>query len=537
MLSTALCPDPATWRIGWVASGSDRIMLHLEPIRRAVPCPSCGVLSSRVHSRYRRRAWDLPWCSWQVQLMVYTRRFFCGTPECQRRIFAEPFPNVLPPYARQTLRLRGALLELSHASGAEMASRLAKLLGFSASPDTLIRRQRQEALPTPSPKAIGVDEFALRRGSTYATILVDLEQHRPVAVVEDRKAAPVATYLAAHSGIEVLARDRAGAYALAGRTAAPNALQVADRFHLVHNVSDALRELCRSRRWVVPAPEVHAVCDPPIPQSGLSPTARPHSREPQPTPTKQARWEAVQQRKDKGQSLVTIARDLGMNRHTVRQYLAADKPPVYPPRRPRRTRLTPYLSYLTKRWAEGCHNARRLYSELTQQGYTGSERQVRAAVRTWRGMKNPPPAGRAMPLQWLVLPPPSHLDPSDREELDRVLAVNPPLALGYRLKERFRELVAHRDIAALDRWIEEAGASALPTFRSLAKTFHQDYQAIKAALTTPWSTGQVEGQNTRVKLIKRIGYGRAKLDLLRVRILHRAAALMVMHPLRMPAPD
>jgi transposase len=113
---------------------------------------------------------------------------------------------------------------------------------------------------------------------------------------------------------------------------------------------------------------------------------------------------------------------------------------------------------------------------------------------------------------------------SEKEELERILELNPLLALGYRLKERFRELVACRDPTGLDRWIEEADKSGLATFKSLAKTFRHDYAAIRAALTTPWSTAQVEGQNTRVKLIKRLGYGRAKLDLLQARILHRAAA-------------
>ena len=127
-------------------------------------------------------------------------------------------------------------------------------------------------------------------------------------------------------------------------------------------------------------------------------------------------------------------------------------------------------------------------------------------------------------MRWLTLKPSAGLDDSEKKELEEVLQLNPPLAVGYHLKERFRELIAHGDVPALDLWIQDAGASDLPTFKSLDKTFRQDYEAVKAALTTPWSTGQVEGQNNRVKLIKRLGYGRAKLDLLRVRILHRVVA-------------
>lgn len=524
MRPTALCPDPSAWRLSWIALRPNRIVLHLDPLRKAASCPLCGTPSVRVHSHYQRIPRDLPWGRWPVQLVVYARRFFCDEPGCGRRIFSEPFPGVLPRYARQTERLRLALLELAHASGAEMAARVAKLLGLPTSPDSLIRRQRQEEFSMPSPRALGMDELSLRRGSTFATLLVDLERHRPVDVVEERKAQPVARWLRAHPGIEVVARDRAGAYALAATTATPQALQVADRFHLVRNVGDALKELVRSRRWNRPR-SAGEVASPP--QAGQVPVPAASSgsrgREPQPTPTKQARWEAVQQQKDKGRSLKSIARELGINRKTVRKYLALDRPPVYPQRRPRPTRLTPYLPYLRQRWDEGCHNVRRLYKEIVRQGFNGTERQVRRALHPWRSARSQSPPERPSPLHWLLLCPSSKLTSSQHQELEETLRANPPLALAYRLKEQFHQLVARRDIDALEVWLTEAAHSGLPTFKTVATTFRRDYQAVRAALTLPWSIAQCEGHNTRVKLIKRLGYGRAKLDLLRKRILHRMA--------------
>jgi transposase len=459
-----------------------------------------------------------------VQLVVYARRFFCDNPDCCRRIFSEPFPEVLPRYARHTERLRVVLLELVHASGAEMAARVAKLLGLPTSPDSLIRRQRQEEFPIPSPRALGMDEFSLRRGSTFATLLVDLERHRPVDVVEDRRAEPVADWLRAHPGIEVVARDRAGAYALAAATGAPQAVQVADRFHLVRNVGDAVKELVRSRRWNRPIPAAEAATSSQAEQASVpAASMAPPNQEPQPTPTKQARWEAVQQQKAKGRSLKAIARELGINRKTVRKYLALDRPPVYPQRRPRPTRLTSYLPYLRQRWHEGCHNVRRLYREIVGQGFNGTERQVRRVLHPWRSTRIPSSPERPSPLHWLLLCPSSKLTSSQHMELEVTLQANPPLALAYRLKEQFHQVVAHRDIDALDGWLTEAAQSDLPTFKTVARTFRRDYQAIKAALTLPWSTAQCEGHNTRVKLIKRLGYGRAKLDLLRKRIVHRMA--------------
>ena len=518
-----LCPSPEMWRLGLIKILHDRVILHLEPLRESVPCPRCGVNSTRVHSRYRRKPWDLPWSSWPAQLVVHTRKFFCDRDECSRRIFTEQFPGVLDCYARRTERLRKALLELTHASNGESAARVSRFLGYVTSPDSLIRLQRQEQFPVSTPQALGVDEFALRRGCTYGTILVDLENHQPVDILEGKQAEPLTQWLAEHPGAEILARDRAEAFALAGRTAAPTALQVVDRFHLVHNVGDALKELFRSQKWNSPRALTDAT--PVTPIVPIEVEATPLVNEPRPPPRKQALWEAVQQRKDTGQSKSAIALELGVNRKTIGKYLAAQQPPAYRPRLGRRTKLAPYLPYLRQRWAEGCHNSSMLYRELVARGYTGAETRVKEAVRPWRSSLPPPnqknPSNSS--LYWLVLKPSSQLGDDDIQRLERILEANPILAQGYHLKESFQQLVAQRDVEGLDFWMEQAARSGLRQFQALAKSFRRDYEAIKLALTTPWSTAQCEGQNCRVKLIKRLGYGRAKLDLLRQRILHRRA--------------
>jgi transposase len=272
-----LCPDPAAWSIRGITSERDHMVLALEPVRPAVACPVCHTLSRRLHSRYCRQPWDLPWGKRPVRLVVHARRFFCDAPECPRRIFVEPFPGVLAPYARQTERWRQALLELAHASNAEVAARVAWLLGYRVSPDTLIRCQRAEPINLPSPRVLGVDEFALRRGCTYGTLLVDLERRQPVAVLEGRTAEPLMKWLQEHPTVAILVRDRAEAYAMAGRRAAPEALQVADRFHLTRHVGDALKTLLHPRRWLQPtiAPSREIVparssADPADPLRGVS---------------------------------------------------------------------------------------------------------------------------------------------------------------------------------------------------------------------------------------------------------------------------
>jgi transposase len=185
---------PATWRITTIAAEQDRLVWHVEPVPRTVACPVCGTRSQRVHSRYDRNPWDLPWGRWPVPLVVHARRFFCDTSTCPRRSFVEPFLRVLARYARQTERLRQVLLELAHASSAARAARLARWLGYVTSPDMLIRCQRAEPITPPSPRVLGVDEFALRRGCTYGTLLVDRERQPPVAGLEGRTAEPLAKW-------------------------------------------------------------------------------------------------------------------------------------------------------------------------------------------------------------------------------------------------------------------------------------------------------------------------------------------------------
>jgi transposase len=369
-----------------------------------------------------------------------------------------------------------------------------------------------------------VDEFALRRGSTYATLLVDLERRQPVAVLEGRTAEPLVKWLQAHPPVATLVRDRADAYAFAGRQAAPDALQVAARFHLVRHVSDALKALLHSRRWCQPAtvPEPESSSHPAATTTVCSADAP--RKASQPTLRKRAVWEAVQQRRGLGPSLRPIARACGLDRRTVRKYLAADQPPVYPARCPRPTQLTPYMGYLAARWAQGCPNARRLYHELVQRGYRGSESMVRVVVRPWRTRSQASPSALTPSrLSRLILQPAGRLTEVERGALEGFLHANPLLAQGHQLKTRVQTLLAERDPAALEPWLQEAETSALPSFHTVARSFRQDYEAIIAALTTPWSTGQCEGQICRVKLLTRLGDGRAKLDVLGQRILHRVA--------------
>ena len=520
MEAKALSPGPSVFRLISITPTASAIVLNLIPLNSSARCPVCSTLSSRIHSRYLRSPMDLPWSQWPVRLMITARRFFCDNPDCPQRIFAEPFPGIISRYSRRTDRLQNALLELSHIGSAESAARLASLLGFVASGDTLIREQRKESIKPSLPETIGVDEFSLKRGETYSTIIVDLEHHRPLDVLEGRQMEVLSAWLEKYAGIKVIARDRAEAYASAAKKSAPDAVQVADRFHLLRNAGDALRKLIDSRRWVMTKPEIK------IPPSEMIENipAMPVKLH-QASPRKVARWEEVRKRRAAGISIRAIASDLKVSRRTIRKYLSINSPPIYGPKRPLRNKITPFLPYLKKRWEEGCHKASYLYREIVKLGYDGSDSRVRMVVHPWRKTgisvlpKHPPS------LIWLLLRSKEKLRPEEREDLEETLRLNPLLEIGYKLKEDFGNIVRQRNINGLEDWLNKAVSSGIKSFTGMAKSIRQDIAAVINGLELKWSTAQCEGQNCRVKLIKRAGYGRAKVDLLRQRILHRAPAL------------
>jgi transposase len=509
------------------------VVLEVQGATRSGHCPACGAVSDRVHDRYTRRPLDLPWRGRVVRLRVTVRRFRCLNAGCAQTKFGEDFGPALPRYARRTADATALLLRFAETAGGEGGARLAVAAGVPTSPDTLLRLLHATATPCPpTPRVLGVDDFAFRRGHRYGTLLVDLETHRPIDLLADRTAESLATWLRQRPGVAIIVRDRAEAYAVGARQGAPAAQQVADRFHIVQNASAALEEVLRGRRRRLDylAAAVEAV--PPADATAateavpLSATKRQQAAR---RARRLARWEEIRQRRAAGQSISQIARDLGIERKTVRRHLSTRVPPPAPyaitprPAGLQSPTLQPFVPYLQDRWQAGCHNARRLYRELVGRGYTGSYSLLQQAVRGWRpprpprGAKRPP--RRRLSLRWLCLRPPDQLRPDEHAVLAQVLAADAELARGYALLQQGRAVIRTRDVAALDAWLTAAWASELAPFVSLANGLQEDRAAVEAALTTSWSNGIVEGHMHRLKLIKRQGYGRASVRLLRRRVL------------------
>jgi len=255
MLETTILPDPKHLFLRLLVQEQDAIRAVVATTASQAACPVCGHPSVRVHSRYTRQLADLPWHGVPLRLELHLRRFFCDQPNCPRRIFAERVPSIVEPYARRTVQLTQALTLLGFALGGEPGARVARRLAdvkAGISPDTLLRLVRRE-VPTsaPTPRVLGVDDFAFHRGIHYGTILIDLERHRVVDLLPDREAGTFAAWLRAHPGVAFISRDRSSAYAEAAQQAAPQAVQVADRFHLLANLGMALDRLLTREHQVV----------------------------------------------------------------------------------------------------------------------------------------------------------------------------------------------------------------------------------------------------------------------------------------------
>ena len=502
------------------------VTLEAEATTTTAACPACGIISQRIHDRYDRHPQDLPWRGCPVRLILRVRRFRCTNWACERATYAEGFGPSLRRRARRTADVQSFLVQLAWMVGGEAGARLALAAGLPVSPDTLLRLLQQDAHgDAATPRVLGVDDLALRRGQTYATILVNLETSEPIDLLSGRVAEPLAAWLREHPGVEVIVRDRSEAYAEGARAGAPDAIQVADRFHLVKNASAAMDELLQGRRRQIAV----AVPDPPPPTPSAKPPSARQQRMADRRAARIARWEEVQRRHQEGEGLRHIARELGISRVTVRRLIDTPIPPRNRIVHPRPSGLTspslqPHVTYLQDRWQEGCSNITQLFREIVEQGYAGSRSLLYTALQTWRGPRSPPVQRRRQKswrfsVRWLCLRPPDQLKPEEQTALQHILKEDADLAAGYRLLQRFRDVVAKRDVAALDPWLRDAQTSTLAPFIGLANGIVADRAAVDAALTMRWSTSMVEGHVNRVKLIKRQGYGRSSFALLRRRIL------------------
>ena len=554
-----LLPGPSCLRLTNISTTDTSISLELTATRVVVACPACAAESSRVHSLYQRTVSDLPWAGVPVTLHLHVRRFVSRNPACPRATFSEPLPEVVAPSARRSVRLATEQRHLGLQVGGAVASRITMRQGMPVSPATILRLVRRTRLTEPTtPALLGVDEWAYRRRLDSKTILVDLSTRRPIELLPDASAATFASWLQAHPGVCLIARDRAGTFAEGARQAAPDAVQVADRFHLMQNLRTALEQILNqivdvrqtaaealSEQSIQLQPSAATVDDSSagisLPLPDLRRVRDPYRQRVQEQRRAQrlARYEQVLALRQEGMLHQEIAERLHITRATLARYLKASRFPERAPYPRLESILDSYNAYLTQRSAAGETNRRKLWQELQSQGFRGSlmtvmrwaQRQqelVPPPLATRRGRNQQARAGQGeqtlAPLRtrrvvWWLLRQPDRLSAERQAVLARMEQANPAFGQLNRLTVQFTEMLRKRQVEQLRPWLEAAQASEFGELKSLAGSLERDYAAVEAALRLPYSSGPVEGNITRLKLIKRSGYGRASFDLLRLRVL------------------
>jgi transposase len=528
---------------------TEEIILTLRTVSATALCPSCGAASSRIQSRYTRTLRDLPSVGRPIRLIMRVRRFFCKKSTCAQKIFVERLPDLCRPHAQRTKRLQEALRHLGLLTGGQAGADLGSELGISGSRDTILRLVRQsEQSARQEPHIIGLDDWAWKRRLRYGTLICDLEQGVPLDLLPDRAVETVEAWLRAHPSIDVVSRDGSSEYASAIKKGAPQARQVSDRWHLTKNLAgcvsvvltQCLTEIRRAEHAAVPREE------------GEIPAYREHSPArtravQQAQQARQAerleRYEAIITLRNQGMRSSDIAVQVGMPERTIRHWLSGRGIPYSGSRKPRPRLIDPYKAYLFSRWHQGCRNGAQLEKELRAKGYKGSGRALYryletlepsgsplrkygSASATSRGVSslqlNPLLTLSAQQATWLFFRRSEDLKEDEQKKLQQLRQASPHIETTYQLVDKFLHMVREHAGEQLDTWLDEAEASHLKAFDSFIIGVQQDKDAVFAGLTLPWSNGPLEGNVNRLKLIKRSMYGRAELDLLKLRVLHQS---------------
>ena len=572
-------PLPEGMVIGQVEITAAQLTVEVISTQPFARCPTCGSSSDHVHCQYQRTVYDVPCGGRSVVLQLRVRKFACWTATCPRKVFAERLPELVQPWARVSNRLLEEVKALGLAASAEVSERLAPRLGMQVKASTLLRYLR--AIPSPpdaSVRVLGIDDFAIRRGDSYGTILVNLETGRPLDLLPDRTADAVLPWLASHQEIEVVSRDRASAYADAAKRALPHATQVADRYHLVQNLREHLQRFLDRKRTCLPEIEdilLKAVSTSNLgrrgalnDQTGSSRAERTDQPQEQIQPElphtlmsqemelasltyaerkkkisrdkRSARYEHILALHRAGMGQRAIARELQMSRRIVQRFLTSEGFPERAPgsgvRAPGKSKLDPYLAYLRERWSAGAHSGSRLFCEIKERGYTGSESLLRHVLGEWRAEL--PPQARQGPARkprlapkpgkrrlssrgatFLMILPPSKLTEVQQQQVAQ-MNLNEDLRAVYLLSQEFVTMLKEGLVEALEGWLKRAKACHVTELGSFVNGIRRDYAAVRAAFSLPWSNGTTEGHVNRLKFLKRQMFGRAHLDLLRVKVLH-----------------
>ncbi|WP_327732927.1 ISL3 family transposase [Streptomyces nojiriensis] len=526
-------PDVDGVVVDGVEVDENAVAIDVHAGQRAVTCPACGMAALRVHSTYRRRLADRPIGGRRVVLRLMVRRFFCDNAACKRRTVAEQVEHLTTPHQRRTVAVARIVQAIGLAVGGRADARLADYLPVRVSRDVILREVRR--LPDPPSgqvTVLGIDEFAFRKGATYGTVLIDVETRRPIDLLPDRTADTVAAWLADHPGIEVICRDRCSTFSQAAARAAPDAIKVADRWHLLHSLARAVERTAHQHRACLRNEaetedlDQHREPSDPATLAALIGPLEPNALPDGQLLARVRQWHTdIHQLRERGWTISAIADRLGRDRKTVRHYLNTDLDQILASARERRPNghINRFKPYLQQRFRGGATNAAALFREIRDRGYRGSRVVVTKYIATLRAGTAVPEPPRPIPsprriTTWIMRHPDTLTD-SQREHLESILAACPDLATARDLAHEFSAIARERRGRDLTGWMARALDQGPQPVQGFAAFLQNDWDAVVNGLTLKWSSGAVEGQVTRIKLIKRRSYGRASFALLRTLVL------------------
>ena len=425
--------------------------------------------------------------------------------------FAEQFPALLAPRARRTACLAKDQQRVAFEVSVESGARILGWLKMAVSPDTLLRLVRR--VPEPmidTPRVLGVDDWAMKKRCSYGTMLVDLETQQVIDLLPDRKAETLETWLKDHAGVEVISRDRGREYIKGASDGAPDAIQVADRWHLIKNLREVLESLMLEKPDCLKAagekdkeedvstnsnktatmPESVGQAESSVDEEVKCPISKAEAQKRARRPRKQEQYELVCALQQQGFSIHSIANHLGIARRTVRKYIDADSCPFYPDGRQRQSKLDPFRQYLTERWRDGCRNGSQLWREIKEMGFDGSRATVsrwvtverrnlplqeKRSVRLKARQKPPRPkqtlSWTANRAAWLLMKPEAELDTKEKAALQRIFLADEQVVEVHKFAHAFQEIIRLHQPERLKPWLKNTIASGIEAFVTFAAGF------------------------------------------------------------------
>lgn len=529
---------------GWVVEAS---------APNSAACPECGVLSTARHSSYIRHLKDLPAQGVAVKLKLRVGRWRCHNNTCQRQIFCQRLEPVTAKRALETRRCEEMVQQVAYALGGRPGERLIRRWGVRCSKNTLLRRIKRWARSRPASEKIsvvGVDEWAWRKGQgNYGTILVDLEKRKVADLLPECSADSFASWLRQNPGVSVISRDRQGLLAEGGQAGAPQAKQVADRFHLIQNLQQAVQlELtCQRAHLKIPAEEFARPSETKEVSVAAVAIARPRRARPDPSLDEVRRqrrrhklelFQLVKNLRAQGVKVIEIMRQAGISRGLADKWLRLEECPPRGKRTSRPGMVEDFREELWRRWEQGQQEGKQLFAEIRERGYIGSYASLMRFLSPWREalravdkasqQREPIRLGAVRHISprvaaVLLSKPKPQLNGKQSEMVEILKRRCPGFAMMRHLVLSFRAILCGGKVSSLRRWAEKAKASGIEMIVRFVRQLNKDWVAVENAVKQDWSNGPTEGHINRLKTLKRGMYGRAGVELLRARLLPMAA--------------